>query len=42
MFNHSNTPPFVAKFLIQRLVTSNPSPDYIERWPMFLSITDRV
>ncbi|MBK8848685.1 MAG: DUF1800 family protein [Saprospiraceae bacterium] len=31
LFNHSNTPPFVAKFLIQRLVTSNPSPDYIER-----------
>jgi len=31
LFNHSNTPPFVARFLIQRLVTSNPSPDYIER-----------
>lgn len=31
LFNHTNTPPFVARFLIQRLVTSNPSPDYIER-----------
>ena len=31
LFNHSNTPPFVSKFLIQRLVTSNPSPSYINR-----------
>jgi uncharacterized protein (DUF1800 family) len=31
LFNHSNTPPFVSKFLIQRLVTSNPSPAYINR-----------
>jgi uncharacterized protein (DUF1800 family) len=31
LFNHSNIAPFVSKFLIQRLVTSNPSPDYINR-----------
>lgn len=31
LFNHSNTPPFVARFLIQRLVTSNPTPGYIQR-----------
>jgi uncharacterized protein (DUF1800 family) len=28
---HSSTAPYVAKRLIQRIVTSNPSPDYIER-----------
>jgi uncharacterized protein (DUF1800 family) len=31
LFNHQNTPPFVCKFLIQRLVTSNPTPAYINR-----------
>lgn len=31
LFNHPNVAPFIAKQLIQRLVTSNPSPDYIER-----------
>nr|WP_246225698.1 DUF1800 domain-containing protein [Vibrio agarilyticus] len=31
LFEHSNTAPFVARHLIQRLVTSNPSPEYIER-----------
>ena len=31
VFNHANTPPFVCKQLIQRLVTSNPSPAYVER-----------
>jgi uncharacterized protein (DUF1800 family) len=31
LFNHSNTPPFVSKQLIQRLVTSNPSPAYVSR-----------
>ncbi len=31
LFNHQNTPPFVSRFLIQRLVTSNPSPSYINR-----------
>jgi uncharacterized protein (DUF1800 family) len=31
LFLHNNTPPFVCKFLIQRLVTSNPSPAYVER-----------
>lgn len=29
IFNHQNVPPFVAKQLIQRFVTSNPSPAYI-------------
>ncbi len=31
LFNHPNTGPFIGKQIIQRLVTSNPSPDYIER-----------
>jgi len=31
IFNHGNVGPFIGKFLIQRLVTSNPSPDYVER-----------
>lgn len=31
LFNHPNTPPMVARQLIQRLVTSNPSPAYIAR-----------
>lgn len=31
LFAHENVPPFVCKFLIQRLVTSNPSPGYVER-----------
>jgi uncharacterized protein (DUF1800 family) len=31
LFNHPNTPPYVSRFLIQRLVTSNPSPQYINR-----------
>lgn len=30
LFNHTNTGPFIAKRLIQRLVTSNPSAGYIE------------
>ncbi|MDO9003291.1 MAG: DUF1800 domain-containing protein [Aquabacterium sp.] len=29
--NHPNTAPFFAKQLIQRLVTSNPSPSYVQR-----------
>jgi len=29
--NHPNVGPFLARHLIQRLVTSNPSPDYIRR-----------
>ena len=29
MFEHSNTPPFFARHLIQRTVTSNPSPRYV-------------
>ena len=31
LFNHPNVAPFIAKQLIQRLVTSNPSNDYVER-----------
>lgn len=31
LFRHPNTAPFVSRKLIQRLVTSNPSPAYIER-----------
>lgn len=31
LFNHPNVGPFFGKFLIQRLVKSNPSPGYIER-----------
>jgi len=30
LVNHPNVPPFVARFLIQRLTISNPSPGYIE------------
>jgi uncharacterized protein (DUF1800 family) len=31
IFNHANVPPFVSYRLIQRLVTSNPSPAYVQR-----------
>lgn len=31
LFNHANVAPFICKQLIQRLITSNPSPDYVER-----------
>jgi uncharacterized protein (DUF1800 family) len=31
IFHHPNVGPFVGRLLIQRLVTSNPSPQYIER-----------
>jgi uncharacterized protein (DUF1800 family) len=31
IFNHPNVGPFIARRLIQRLVTSNPSPGYIAR-----------
>lgn len=31
IFNHPNMPPFVAKQLIEKLVTSNPSPAYVQR-----------
>ncbi len=31
IFNHPNLPPFVSRELIQHLVTSNPSPAYIQR-----------
>lgn len=31
LVNHPNTPPFIARQLIQRLVKSNPSPSYVLR-----------
>lgn len=31
LFNHPNVGPFIGKQLIQRLVTSNPSPEYVGR-----------
>ena len=31
LFNHPNVGPFIGRQLIQRLVTSNPSPGYVER-----------
>src|SRR5205814_3264296 len=31
IFNHPNVGPFIARQLIQRLVTSNPSPGYVYR-----------
>lgn len=31
IFRHPNVPPFISKQLIQRLVTSNPSPAYVRR-----------
>lgn len=31
IFNHSNVGPFIGRQLIQHLVTSNPSPAYVER-----------
>lgn len=31
LFNHPNVGPFIGRRLIQRLVTSNPSPEYIAR-----------
>lgn len=31
IFAHPNVPPFVSRILIQRLVKSNPSPDYVKR-----------
>ncbi|WP_241527381.1 DUF1800 domain-containing protein [Sphingomonas turrisvirgatae] len=34
IFLHPNVPPFVSKQLIQRLVTSNPSPAYVNRVAM--------
>lgn len=31
LVNHSNTPPFISRQLIQKTVTSNPSPAYVAR-----------
>ncbi|WP_047044848.1 DUF1800 domain-containing protein [Vibrio mexicanus] len=31
LVNHPNTAPFISKFLIQRFVTSNPLPEYVQR-----------
>lgn len=37
IFNHPNVGPFFARRLIQRLVTSNPSPAYIQRVAMIFN-----
>lgn len=34
LFNHSNVGPFISKQLIQRLITSNPTDQYVERVAM--------
>ena len=31
IFNHTNVPPFISKQLIQRFITSNPTPAYVQR-----------
>ena len=31
LFNHNNVAPFISKQLIQRLITSNPTPQYVTR-----------
>ncbi|WP_201746292.1 DUF1800 domain-containing protein [Veronia nyctiphanis] len=31
LFNHPNTPPFIANLLIKRFVASNPRPEFIQR-----------
>ena len=31
VFNHPNVGPFISKQLIQKLVTGNPSPEYVAR-----------
>ncbi len=31
IFNYGNVPPFIAKFMIQKLVTGSPSPSYVQR-----------
>jgi uncharacterized protein (DUF1800 family) len=31
IFTHPNVPPFVSRFLIQQLVTGDPSPSYVDR-----------
>lgn len=31
VFNYANVPPFIAKFMIQKLVTGSPSPSYVQR-----------
>jgi uncharacterized protein (DUF1800 family) len=37
LFHHPNVGPFIARQLIQRLVTSNPSPAYVERVATFFA-----
>ncbi|MCU7858972.1 MAG: DUF1800 family protein, partial [Candidatus Thiodiazotropha sp. (ex Lucinoma kastoroae)] len=39
LFNHPNMAPYVSRHLIQRLVTSNPSSDYVARVSIFSIIT---
>lgn len=43
LFQHPNTAPFVARHLIKRLTTSNPSPEYVQRVAnVFVSNKDSV
>ena len=42
IFNHPNVGPFIARRLIQRLVTSNPSPEYVARVAACSTTTDRA
>jgi len=39
IFNHPNVGPFISKQLIQKLVTSNPSADYVTRLRRCSTIT---
>ena len=41
LFNHANVAPFISKQLIQRLVTSNPSPDYVRRVATMFNSDDK-
>ncbi len=39
VFNHPNVGPFISKQLIQKLVTSNPSPAYVARVARYSTTT---
>lgn len=41
LFQHPNTGPFICKQLIQRLIKSNPSPQYVERVARVFNADDR-
>jgi uncharacterized protein (DUF1800 family) len=42
IFNHPNVGPYIGRQLIQRLVASNPSPAYVERWLKCLTTMARM